>query len=82
MMVWQGVQHETEIIRASHAALVQFRVKANVVLQEALNHYGTPEIIYTDQGNWYNAERRHFSYDEQTPDAVWIAGLPNLQDVA
>jgi len=32
--------------------------------------------------DWYNAERGHSSHDGQTPDAVWMAGLPQLQEVA
>ena len=32
--------------------------------------------------DWYNAERGHSSHDGQMPDAVWMAGLPQLQEVA
>jgi len=32
--------------------------------------------------DWYNAERGHSSHDGQTPEAVWMAGLPQLQEVA
>ena len=32
--------------------------------------------------DWYNAERGHSSHAGQTPDEVWLAGLPELQEVA
>lgn len=32
--------------------------------------------------DWHNAERGHSSHDGQTPDEVWTAGLPQLQEAA
>lgn len=133
-------------VLAHRVAITMEALHAKEVLQEALNRYGTPEIVNTDQGsqftaqefvdtvlgsgaklsmdgrgawrdnvfvervwrsvkyecvylkayesvsqarsdigryiNWYNAERGHSSHDGQTPDEVWLAGLPELQEVA
>jgi len=32
--------------------------------------------------DWYNGERGHSSLDDQTPDQVWLAGLPSLKAAA
>jgi putative transposase len=32
--------------------------------------------------DWYNRERGHSSHDGQTPDEVYLAGLPNQQEAA
>jgi putative transposase len=32
--------------------------------------------------DWYNRERGHSSHDGQTPDEVWLAGLPLMQESA
>jgi putative transposase len=133
-------------VLAHRVAITMEALHAKEVLQEALNRYGTPEIVNTDQGSqftaqefvetvfgsgaklsmdgrgawrdnvfvervwrsvkyecvylkayesvsqarsdiaryidWYNAERGHSSHAGQTPDEVWLAGLPELQEVA
>ena len=133
-------------VLAHRVAITMEALHAKEVLQEALNRYGTPEIVNTDQGSqftaqefvdtaleagaklsmdgrgawrdnvfvervwrsvkyecvylkayesvsearsdiaryidWYNAERCHSSHDGKTPDEVWLAGLPELREVA
>lgn len=133
-------------VLAHRVAITMEALHAKEVLQEALNRYGTPEIVNTDQGSqftaqefvdtvfgsgaklsmdgrgawrdnvfvervwrsvkyecvylkayesvsqarsdiaryidWYNAERGHSSHDGQTPDEVWLAGLPEVQEAA
>jgi putative transposase len=133
-------------VLAHRVAITMEALHAKEVLQEALNRYGTPEIVNTDQGSqftaqefvdtvfgsgaklsmdgrgawrdnvfvervwrsvkyecvylkayesvnqarsdiaryidWYNAERGHSSHGGQTPEEVWLAGLPELQEVA
>lgn len=133
-------------VLAHRVAITMEALHAKEVLQEALNRYGTPEIVNTDQGSqftaqefvdtvcgsgaklsmdgrgawrdnvfvervwrsvkyecvylkayesvsqarsdiaryidWYNAERGHSSHGGQTPEEVWLAGLPELQKVA
>ena len=32
--------------------------------------------------DWYNRERGHSSHDGQTPDEVYLAGLPKLKQAA
>ncbi len=133
-------------VLAHRVAISLEAVHAKDVLQEAINRYGTPEIVNTDQGSqftaqefvdavlqvgaklsmdgrgawrdnvfveriwrsvkyecvylkaydtvslartdiaryidWYNHERCHSSHDGCTPEQVWLAALPPLQEAA
>lgn len=133
-------------ILAHRVAISLEAVHAKDVFQEAINRYGTPEIVNTDQGSqftaqefvdavlqvgaklsmdgrgawrdnvfveriwrsvkyecvylkaydtvsqartditryidWYNHERCHSSHDGCTPEQVWLAALPPLQEAA
>jgi len=57
-------------------------VKYECVYLKAYESVSQARADITRYINWYNAERCHSSHGGQTPDEVWTAGLPQLQEAA
>jgi len=57
-------------------------VKYERVYLRAYDNVSTARADIADYISWYNRERGHSRLDDQTPEEVWLSGLPSLKEAA